>query len=93
MWWLWPHLRRLWAAAGTVSAGLGVNYLYGWLGNRPAPAVSRLTDYLWRYRYWSLSALLAFAVVSVFGERLGCKDSRTGRRNSRCCARWPRRSK
>jgi hypothetical protein len=28
MWWLWPHLRRLWAAAGTVSAGLAVNYFY-----------------------------------------------------------------
>src|SRR5690348_2345918 len=38
MWWLWPHLRRLWAAAGTVSAGLAVNYLYGWLENKPAPA-------------------------------------------------------
>ena len=69
MWWLWPHLRRLWAAAGTVSAGLAVNYLYGWLGNQSAPALSRLTDYLWRYRYWSLSALLAFAVASVFAER------------------------
>src|SRR5215469_7368867 len=69
MWWLWPHLRRLWAAAGTVSAGLVVNYLYGWLGNQPAPTLSRLTEYLWRYRYWSLSALLAFAVASVFAER------------------------
>ena len=69
MWWLWPHLRRLWAAAGTVSAGLAVNYLYGWLGNQSAPALSRLTDYLWRYRYWSLSALLAFAIASVFAER------------------------
>ncbi|HKV54776.1 MAG TPA: AAA family ATPase [Candidatus Binataceae bacterium] len=69
MWWLWPHLRRLWAAAGTVSAGLAVNYLYGWLGNQPAPTLSRLSDYLWRYRYWSLSALLAFAVASVFAEQ------------------------
>ena len=69
MWWLWPHLRRLWAAAGTVSAGLAVNYLYGWLGNQPAPALSQFTDYLWRYRYWSLSALLAFAIASVFAER------------------------
>src|SRR5215470_15054568 len=69
MWWLWPHLRRLWAAAGIVSAGLAVNYLYGWLGKQPAPALSQLTDDLWRYRYWSLSALLAFAVASVFAER------------------------
>jgi AAA ATPase-like protein len=69
MWWLWSHLRRLWAAAGTVSAGLAVNYLYGWLGNQRAPVLSHLTDYLWRYRYWSLSALLAFAVASVFVER------------------------
>src|SRR6516225_2924631 len=69
MWWLWPHLRRLWAAAGTVSAGLAVNYLYSRLGNQPAPSLSRFTDYLWRYRYWGLSALLAFAVVSVFAER------------------------
>ena len=69
MWWLWPHLRRLWAAAGTVSAGLAVNYLYSRLGNQPAPSLSRFTDYLWRYRYWGLSALLAFAVASVFAER------------------------
>ena len=69
MWWLWPHLRRLWAAAGTVSAGLAVNYIYGWLRNQPASALSHITDHLWRYRYWSLSALLAFAVVSVFAER------------------------
>src|SRR5215471_5944646 len=69
MWRLWPHLRRLWVAAGTVSTGLAVNYLYGWLGKQPAPALSRLTDYLWRYRYWSLSALLAFAIASVFAER------------------------
>ncbi len=69
MWWVWPHLRRLWAAAGTVSAGLAVNYLYGWLRNQPASALSQITDQLWRYRYWSLSALLAFAVASVFAER------------------------
>ena len=69
MWWLWPHLRRLWAAAGTLSAGLAVNYLYGWLRSQPAPTLSRLTDYLWRYRYWGLSALLAFAVASVLAER------------------------
>jgi DNA polymerase III delta prime subunit len=48
---------------------LAVNYLYGWLGKQPAPALSQLTDYLWRYRYWSLSALLAFAIASVFAER------------------------
>jgi tetratricopeptide (TPR) repeat protein len=48
---------------------LAVNYLYGWLWNQPAPALSWLTDYLWRYRYWGLSALLAFAVTSVFAER------------------------
>jgi tetratricopeptide (TPR) repeat protein len=48
---------------------LAVNYLYGWLGNQPPPALSRFTDYLWRYRYWSLSALLVFAVASVFAER------------------------
>ncbi len=47
MLWLWPHLRRLWAAAGTVSAGFAVNYLYGRLGNQPAPTLSRLIDYLW----------------------------------------------
>src|SRR5260370_8258413 len=69
MWWLWPHLRRPWAAAGTVSAGLAVNYLYGWLRNQPASALSQITDHLWRYRYWSLSALLAFALASVFAER------------------------
>ena len=69
MWWLWPHLRRLWAAAGTLSAGLAVNYLYGWLRSQPVPTLTRLTDCGWQYRYWGLSALLAFAVASVFAER------------------------
>jgi hypothetical protein len=46
----------------------GQLFLYGWLGNQPAPALSQLTDYLWRYGY-CLSALLAFAVASVFAER------------------------
>jgi hypothetical protein len=84
MWWLGPHLRRVWAAAGTVSAGLAVNYLYGWLGNQPASVLSRLTDYLWRYRYWSLSALLAFAVASVFAERQFRKYEARAHRHCRC---------
>src|SRR5215469_2176602 len=80
MWWLWPHLRRLWTAAGTVSAGLVVNYLYAWLRNQPAPALSGLTDYAWRYRYWGLSVLFAFAVASVVAERQFCKhESRAPR--------------
>jgi predicted ATPase len=48
---------------------LAVNYLYGWLRNQPAPVLSQLTDYIWLHRYWGLSALLAFAVASVFAER------------------------
>jgi hypothetical protein len=84
MWWLWPHLRRLWAAAGTVSAGFAVNYLYGLLGNQPAPTLSRLIDYLWPYRYWSLSALVAFAVVSVFAERQFRKHEARAPHRCRC---------
>ena len=32
MCWLWPHFKRIWAAAGAIAVGLAVNYLYALVG-------------------------------------------------------------
>ena len=37
MWWAWPHLRRLWAAVGTITAGLAVTWVYSLLSERALP--------------------------------------------------------
>ena len=69
MWWLWPHLRRLWAGVGTVTAGLVVTCLYSWLSEQPLPhsrvALQTLDDY-WP---WLATALLALTTLSVVAER------------------------
>jgi hypothetical protein len=69
MWWLWPHLRRLWAGVGTVTVGLVVTCLYSWLSEQPLPhsriALQTLDDY-W---LWLGAALLALTTLSVFAER------------------------
>ena len=46
MWWMWPHLRRLWAALGTVGVGLTINYLYGVWDNESVPNLSLVTNFL-----------------------------------------------
>jgi len=45
MWWLWPHLRRLWAGVGTVTAGLAVTYLYNLWSKQAVPDLRSL--YFW----------------------------------------------
>ncbi len=69
MWWLWPHLRRLWAGVGTVIAGLVVTCLYSWLSEQPLPhsrvALQTLEDY-WP---WLGAGLLALTTLSIVAER------------------------
>lgn len=69
MWWLWPHLRRLWAAAGTITVGLAIDCLYGWLGNQSLPSLQHLADFLWLYRYWSSGLLMGLVTISIAAQR------------------------
>ena len=78
MW--WPHLRRLWAAAGTVSAGLAVDYLYGWLGNQPAPAL------LAAYRLYVAIPLLEPECAAHIRHRVGLRQAAIPRVRGACPA-------
>ena len=69
MWWLWPHLRRLWAGVGTVAAGLIVTWLYSLLSAQALPHVSIASTLLRDYWPWLAGGLLAFATVSFVAEQ------------------------
>src|SRR5215831_10056198 len=69
MWWIWPHLRRLWAAAGTLAAGLVVSYLSSFSGKLLLPDQQTARKFLSDHRWWLGSALIALAVASIFAER------------------------
>jgi tetratricopeptide (TPR) repeat protein len=93
MWWLWPHFRRLWAAAGAIAVGLAVNYLYGLLGNQSVPDLQRFSHFLWGYWEWAGGSLVILAIVSVFAERahrrheaphfIGTAPGRRGRKGAK----------
>src|ERR1700684_1316116 len=68
MGWLWPHLRRLWAIAGTITVGLAINWLYGWLGNQSLPSLQHLADVLGLYRYWSTGLLMGLFTIFVLAQ-------------------------
>ena len=69
MWWLWPHLRRLWAAAGTLTAGLVVSYLSSFSSRLLLPDQKTAWKFLSGHWWWLGSALMALGVASVFAER------------------------
>ena len=69
MWWLWPHLRRLWAGVGTLTAGLTVTYLYNLWSKQAVPDLRSLSSLLHDYWVWTGGGLLALATVSVVAER------------------------
>src|SRR5215469_11562128 len=69
MWWLWPHLRRLWAAVGTVTVGLVVTWLYSLLSEQPLPHSRVALEILDDYWPWFGAALLALTTLSVVAER------------------------
>src|SRR5215469_12520091 len=69
MWWIWPHLRRLWAAAGTLAAGLVVSYLSSFSNRLLLPNQQTAWKLLSDHRWWLGSALMALAIASVFAER------------------------
>src|SRR5215472_1701727 len=69
MWWIWPHLRRLWAAAGTLAAGLVVSYLSSFSSRLLLPNQQTAWKFFSGHRWWLGCALMALAVASVFAER------------------------
>jgi predicted ATPase len=69
MWWLWPHLRRLWAATGAVIVGLVVTYLYSLSSKQALPDFRIISNFLRDYWPWFCGSLFALAMVSVFAER------------------------
>jgi hypothetical protein len=69
MWWLWPHFKRLWAAAGRIAAGLIVNYLFAIWGNQSVPDLQRLSRFLLGYWYLTGGTLTVFAAVSIVAAR------------------------
>jgi hypothetical protein len=69
MWWVWPHLRRLWAATGAVIVGLTVTCLYNLWTRQAVPDLSSLYSFLHDYWVWAGGSLIALAAVSVFAEQ------------------------
>jgi tetratricopeptide (TPR) repeat protein len=69
MWWTWPHLRRLWAAVGTVTAGLVVSYLYSLSSKQAVPDLRIVSNFLSGYWLWFGGGMIALAIISVFAER------------------------
>lgn len=72
LWWAWPHLRRLWAAAGAVTLGLVVNYIYSLSSRQPLPDQQLVGDILTKYWQWMASGGAApahcLAREAAFGE-------------------------
>jgi predicted ATPase len=69
MWRLWPIFKRLWAAAGTVAAGLAIKDLVAFWANQSVPDLRRFSRFPWGYWYWTAGALTLFAIVSLFAAR------------------------
>jgi len=68
MWWLRPHLRRLWAAAGSLTVGLAVSYIYSFTTKRPLPDQRFVESFLGDHWRWLSAALAGPAVALVTDE-------------------------
>jgi len=69
MWWLWPHLRRLWAGIGTVAAGLFVSWFYSLLSEQPQPHARIAYALLYRDWPWITFSLMVLGGVSAVAEK------------------------
>jgi TolB-like protein/Tfp pilus assembly protein PilF len=69
MWRLWPHLRRLWAAAGTVIAGLAVTWLYSVLSEQAQPHLHVTINLLDAYGPWLGAILFGLTTLSLLAAR------------------------
>jgi hypothetical protein len=66
---LWPHLRRLWAGIGTITAGLIVTYLYSLLSEQALPHLDVASHLLRAYWPWAGASFVALATFSLMAER------------------------
>src|SRR5580704_17458914 len=69
MWRLWPLFKRLWAAVGTVAAGLAVKDLLAVWTKQSVPDVERFSRFPLRHWYWAGGGLTLFAIISVVAAR------------------------
>jgi hypothetical protein len=81
VWWLWPHLRRLWAGVGTITAGLVVTFLYSLLSEQALPLMRIAVSVVDAYWPWLTGTLLALAVISIAAEPEHRQPRSTGLRN------------
>src|SRR5260370_41553976 len=65
MWRLWPLFKRLWAAVGTVAAGLAVKDLVAVWTHQSVPDVERFSRFPLGHWYWAGGGLTLFAIISV----------------------------
>ena len=66
---MWPHLRRLWAGAGAVTAGLVVTWLYSLISEQALPRIHVVSALAYGYWPWFGGALFVLTIVSVFAEQ------------------------
>jgi tetratricopeptide (TPR) repeat protein len=69
MWWVWPHLRRLWAATGAIIVGLTVSYLFNLWSKQAVPDLRSAYGFVHGYWLWTAVALVALGAVSVTAEQ------------------------
>src|SRR5260370_22173264 len=69
MWWVWPHLRWLWAWIGTVTAGLFVSWLYSLLSEQPLPHVRVASALLHHDWPWITLSLMGGPILPVAVHR------------------------
>src|SRR6202047_4660521 len=69
MWRLWPLFKRLWAAVGTVAAGLAVKDLLAVWTKQSVPDVERFSRFPLGHWYWAGGGLTLFAIISVVAAR------------------------
>ena len=101
MWRLWPLFRRLWAAVGTIAAGLAIKDLFAVWTNQSVPDIERLSRFQLGHWYWAGGGMTLFAIVSVVAARahrrhkaprfIGVRRA-AARARERSCRRSPRPS-
>jgi predicted ATPase len=69
MWRLWPLFKRLWAAVGTVAAGLAVKDLFALWTKQSVSDVERFSRFPLGHWYWAGGGLTLFAIMSVVAAR------------------------
>src|ERR1700726_4342072 len=88
MWRLWPLFKRLWAAVGTVAAGLAVKDLIAVWTKQSVPEVERFSRFPLGHWYWGGGG--ADVVRDHLGGRRACPSAAQSAALYRRCAGPPR---